>query len=53
MTGFTLTPGELSRADLGGLGAGGGVVTLDPASHAAIDAAHGTVAAIVASEVRV
>ena len=53
MTGFTLRPGELSLADLRGLYAGGVAVALDSASHAAIDAAHGAIEAIMAGEARV
>ncbi len=53
MTGFTLTPGALGFADLRRLGGGGIRVILDPASHAAIDAAHQTIAAIATGEARV
>ena len=53
MTGFTLTPGGLGLAELRRLGGGGVTVTLDPASHAAIDAARATVEGIVAGDVRI
>jgi histidine ammonia-lyase len=50
---FTLTPGELSLAELRRLGDGGVTVALDAACHDAIDAASATVERIIAGDVQV
>ena len=53
MSKFTLTPGELSLAELRRLGDGGVTVALDAACHDAIDAARATVERIIAGDVQV
>ena len=50
---FRLTPGALGLADLRRLGGGGAAIVLDPACHAAIDAATVAVERIVAGDRRV